>query len=90
MSIDRPFQGGLFSDDYLGEAIAESDDWTAFDDAALYAFEAGLNDIFSRFPTGGSPNESQTEDDLIWPVLERLGWTEIAPPTEPIGQGARG
>ncbi len=76
MSIGRPFQGGLFSDDYLGEAIRESDDWRAFDDAALYALEAGLDEIFSRFPTGGSPNESQTEDDLIWPVLELLGWTE--------------
>ena len=28
-----------------------------------------------RFPTELSPNESQTEDDLIWPVLARLGWT---------------
>ena len=76
MSIDRPFQGGLFSGDFLGTAITESDDWQAFDEAALYALEAGLNDIFARFPTGGSPNESQTEDDLIWPVLEQLGWTE--------------
>ena len=31
--------------------------------------------IFERFPTAGSPNESQTEDDLIWPVLTQLGWT---------------
>ena len=76
MSIDRPFQGGLFSGDFLGVAITESDDWQAFDEASLYALEAGLNDIFARFPTGGSPNESQTEDDLIWPVLGLLGWTE--------------
>ena len=27
-------------------------------------------------PITGSPNESQTEDDLIWPVLAHLGWTE--------------
>ncbi len=76
MSIERPFQGGLFSDGYLGEAITESDDWQAFDDATLYALEAGLTEIFSRFPTESAPNESQTEDDLIWPVLELLGWTE--------------
>ena len=31
--------------------------------------------IFTRFPTTQSPNESQTEDDLIWPILQRLGWT---------------
>ena len=35
-----------------------------------------LRRIFDRFPTALSPNESQTEDDLIWPVLSRLGWTE--------------
>ena len=23
-----------------------------------------------------TPNETHTEDDLIWPVLECLGWTE--------------
>ena len=79
MSIDRPFQGGLFSGDFLGVAITESDDWQAFDEASLYALEAGLNDIFARFPTGGSPNESQTEDDLIWPVLGLLGWAEWLP-----------
>ncbi len=76
MSMDRPFPGGLFSGDYLGEAIAGTDDWQAFGDASLYALEAGLTDIFSRFPAAGAPNESQTEDDLIWPVLEALGWTE--------------
>ena len=30
--------------------------------------------IFDRFPTDQTPNESQTEDDLIWPVLGALGW----------------
>ncbi len=76
MSIDRPFQGGLFSGDYLEIAIAESDDWQAFDDAAVVDLEVALAGTFARFQTGGSPNESETEDELIWPVLERLGWTE--------------
>ena len=76
MSIDRPFPGGLFSGDYLGEAIAETDDWLAFDETALDELEAALAGIFARFQTGGSPNESETEDELIWPVLEQLGWTE--------------
>jgi len=76
MSIDRPFPGGLFSGDYLGEAIAETDDWQAFDETALDELEAALTGIFARFQTGGSPNESETEDELIWPVLERLGWIE--------------
>ena len=74
MSIDRPFQGGLFAGDFLGESIVESDGWQAFDDGSLDGLEAALRGIFDRFPTAGSPNESQTEDDLIWPVLRELGW----------------
>ena len=30
--------------------------------------------VFEPFPIAGAPNESQTEDDLIWPVLSVLGW----------------
>ena len=34
-----------------------------------------MRDVFDGFPIAGGPNESQTEDDLIWPVLLQLGWT---------------
>ncbi len=43
--------------------------------SAVDELEAALRARFDRFPTDLSPNESQTEEDLIWPVLERLGWT---------------
>jgi hypothetical protein len=36
---------------------------------------ADLRAIFNKFPTAKTPNESQTEDDLIWPILARLDWT---------------
>ena len=36
---------------------------------------ADLRAIFNQFPTAQTPNESQTEEDLIWPILARLGWT---------------
>ncbi len=77
MIIGRPFEGSLFSENFLREAIRESAEWTAFDDAALEALEAALGEIFDRFPSAEAPNESQTEDDLIWPVLAGLGWTEM-------------
>jgi hypothetical protein len=51
-------------------------DWSHLDDAALEGLRLDLSHIFERFPTAQSPNESQTEDDLIWPILARLGWTE--------------
>ena len=75
MSIATPFQGSLFTNDFLRDAVTRLDDWRAIDAAALDAFEASVRDVFDGFPIAGAPNESQTEDDLIWPVLEQLGWT---------------
>ena len=75
MRIGEVFQGSLFSGDLLADSIVQSDDWLAFDDAALDDLEAVFRARFDRFPTGDSPNESQTEDDLIWPILDHLGWT---------------
>ena len=75
MSIATSFQGSLFANDFFRDSIARLDDWSELDAAALDAFEASVRDVFDGFPIAGSPNESQTEDDLIWPVLEQLGWT---------------
>ena len=75
MNIERAVQGSLFARDFLTESVSQLSDWQAVDDAALDECERGLRSIFDRFPTGQTPNESQTEDDLIWPVLGALGWT---------------
>ena len=78
MSIDAAFQGSLFASDFLCDAITRSLDWqelNKLNDASLEDLEAALRAICDRFPAAVAPNESQTEDDLIWPVLARLGWT---------------
>ncbi len=75
VTTSRPFQGSLFSEDFLGGSIAGLADWRVLDDASLDGLESALRGLFDGFPVEGSPNESQTEDDLIWPVLARLGWT---------------
>lgn len=67
-------QGTLFSTEYLTEAIRSQPEWEAITDAEVQEFGAWLDSIFSKFPTDGKPNESQTEDDLIWPILHALGW----------------
>ena len=67
-------QGSLFSNDFIQETITREADWSFLDDAGLEALRRDLRVIFDRFPTGQTPNESQTEDDLIWPILNRLGW----------------
>ena len=74
MREDAPFQGSLFASDFLVARISELEEWRAMDEAELDSFEAFLVGVLERFPTDGSPNESQTETDLIWPVLENLGW----------------
>ena len=75
MSIGDVFRGGLFAGDLLTEAIVRSADWLALDDEELDGLEASFRALFERFPVAHSPNESQTEDDLIWPVFRLLGWT---------------
>jgi hypothetical protein len=68
-------QGSLFSTDFLQESIARVADWQWLTDDEIDALAADLRTVFSQFPTAQTPNESQTEDDLIWPILARLGWT---------------
>ena len=70
------FQGSLFAQDLLDSSIADFPEWGAYDERDLAAFENEVPSLFERFPTDGKPNETQTEDDLIWPVLRLLGWTE--------------
>ena len=75
MSLDTAFQGSLFASDFLCESVVDTLDWQAIDGGALDDLEAALRAIFDNFPFAGTPNESQTEDDLIWPVLAALGWS---------------
>ena len=64
------FRSGMFANDFLTESLSGLEDWQAIE-----ALGRDLHAIFSDFPALQKPNESQTEDDLIWPVLVRLGWT---------------
>ena len=75
MAMIRPFEGSLFAEDFLREAITELRDWRDLTAEGLADVQAALRGLLIRFPTGLSPNESQTEEDLIWPMLARLGWT---------------
>lgn len=74
MSSEIASQGSLFSSDFLTETIHEVSEWSALGDDVLDQFSAAIRSAFDRFPISQTPNESQTEDDLIWPILEGLGW----------------
>ena len=69
------YQGSLFSSDFLNESITRLQTYRDISDAALDAITVRLKQIYTAFPVRQTPNESQTEDDLIWPLLGALGWT---------------
>lgn len=70
------YQGSLFSNDFVERSIADGPDWISISPDELATARRELTAIFTRFPTGQTPNETQTEDDLIWRVLSQLGWSE--------------
>ena len=76
MSIELVSQGSLFTSDFLTETTQGVSDWNALADVDLDRFGKSIRTIFDHFPISQTPNESQTEDDLIWPILKELGWTE--------------
>jgi hypothetical protein len=70
--------GGLFTRDFLIEGICEQEAWIALDDAAVAAIRTRLTTLFSAFGKLKNPTEAETEKELIWPLLEAIGWSEIA------------
>ena len=75
LSTEIANQGSLFTSDFLTETIQGVSEWDALGEADIDLFGGSLRSIFDRFPISRTPNESRTEDDLIWPILETLGWT---------------
>jgi len=62
--------GSLFTIDYLVEAIKTT---AAYRSVDVVGLRARLGGIATTFPKNHRTNESQTEDDFIWPVLTALG-----------------
>ncbi|MDE2957126.1 MAG: Eco57I restriction-modification methylase domain-containing protein [Bacteroidota bacterium] len=69
------YTGTLFTEDFLKVGIRHQPEWEALSAIELESLDHTLRHLFNKFPTDRTPNESQTEDDLIWPVLRTLGWT---------------
>ena len=68
-------QGSLFTSDFLTESIRDDRDWQELSDDVLATIHSEITAIFDGFPVDQTPNESTTENDLIWKVLKALGWT---------------
>ena len=65
--------GALFTQDYLVDGITGTAQFKSVEQAAM---RDKLDAIFKGFPHATGPNEATTESDLIWPILEALGWSD--------------
>ena len=73
---DMPEQ--LFTHHFLTDGITETPEWES-SEAAVLDFQGGLTEIFESFRGYRQPNEAVTEQELIRPVLELLGWADYLP-----------
>jgi hypothetical protein len=69
--------GGLFTHDFLIEGIRDEVAWKRLDDAILANARGRLHGFFASFGKLRNPTEAETEKDLIWPLLEGLGWSDM-------------
>ncbi len=85
---DKPaMQGKLFSQDFLWEGIKETPAWKQIDAAAWQRLRQRLNGIFAPFAAAGQVNEAVTEAEIIYPVLQALGWEHYLPQQTASGKG---
>ena len=73
--------GQLFTHDFLTHGIRATPEWqhSVAQPAAFAAFRDGIRSRYEAFTKFHHPNEAVTEQELIRPVLELLGWTEYLP-----------
>ena len=78
--------GQLFTHDFLTHGIRATPEWqhSVAQPAAFAAFRDGIRSRYEAFTKFHHPNEAVTEQELIRPALELLGWTDYLPQ-----QGAR-
>lgn len=75
MSIELASQGSLFTPDYLTDSIQNDNEWNELAEAELSQIRGQLKSLFDAFQIDQRRTEADTETELIWPILEALGWT---------------
>ncbi len=70
--------GGLFTRDFLMEGIGGTDAWAGIDDSAISSLHTRLHGLLAGFAKIRNPTEAETEKELIWPVLEAIGWSDMS------------
>lgn len=68
-------QGSLFTIDFLIESIQSCSEWGSIDEVQVDEFHKKIRAYFDSFQIEQNRTEADTETELIWPVIEALGWT---------------
>lgn len=68
-------RGSLFTQDFLQNGITRTPEWKALPPDVVDVHREAIARIIAKLPTESLPNEATTEQDLIWPTLEQLGWS---------------
>ena len=73
--------GQLFTHYFLTEGIQATSDWQSLisQSDSFEAFRGRIRQRYEDLSHAEDPNEAQTEQDLIRPVLDLLGWTDYLP-----------
>ncbi len=73
--------GQLFTHYFLTDGIRETAEWkaSAADPEALVSFRENVGRRYEVLRQSRDPNEAVTEQDLIRPALELLGWNDYLP-----------
>jgi hypothetical protein len=67
-------QGTLFTEDFLNEGIRDTETWRNVTAESLAGFRTTLQTIFGQIADPTRLNEAQTEERIVKPALECLGW----------------
>ena len=73
--------GHLFTEYFLNEGIRTTSEWRASVEYAdaFESFRDGVRERYNALSGSADPNEAVTEQELIRPVLELLGWADYLP-----------
>ena len=74
-------QGQLFTQYFLTDGIRSTTEWTASaaHSTPFNTFRDGVRRLLDGFSRYDQPNEAETEQELIRPLLELLGWADYLP-----------
>ncbi len=70
-------QGSLFTHYFLAEGVRQASDYRALDEVKLAQLHKKIQSRYEKFRRAQRPDEADTEDELIQPILNELGFTYL-------------